>query len=74
MLKAWFSRGFDPRQLHQRKLVKGQKPWPVFFFINVSSRIAWVRWSRRTYEQRDRAGADDDAALALKEVGPFPAG
>jgi len=31
---AWF----DSRQLHQRKLAKGQKPWPAFCFINVSSK------------------------------------
>jgi hypothetical protein len=58
----------------QGKAGQGQKPWPAFFFIDTSSRIAWVRWSRRTYEQRDRAGADAAAALVLKEFGLFPAG
>jgi hypothetical protein len=30
---AWF----DSRELHQRELVKGQKPWPAFFFVKISS-------------------------------------
>jgi hypothetical protein len=64
---AVFCAWFDSRQLHQSKLVRA-KALASFLFHRHLMRGCW---SRRTYEGRDRAGADDDAALALKEFGLF---
>jgi hypothetical protein len=67
---AWF----DSRQLHTRKLVKVKSLGQLAFSSTPHPALHGCAGLGEHYEQRDRAGADDDAALALKEFDPFPAG